>query len=397
MLAVPVSYRLIGSLAFAIASALVAFLVLGSYTRHVTLPGQLTPAGGVIAVYPLQHGTIVAKRVSEGDAVARGDVLFVISGERRSASLGDTHALIGDRLAARRKSLAAQIGETRLLEQAERSALKKRAAALTAELHRLDRAIADQTDRVELAEEAVMRYVEMHAEGFVSREHLESRREQRLDQRARLSSLERERAQLERQIAEITADLDNLAIRHRQQVAELERAIANVDLEATENEARRETAVVAPTDGIAAAVVGEIGRGVDTGTPLVSILPGGSRLRAELRAPSSAIGFIEPGADVRLRYPAYPYQKFGHHPGRVAAISRAALPGGEQGGPGHDPVYRVVVDLESESVDVYGRARALRAGMAVEADVRLETRRLYEWVLEPLYAIKMRAAGSGGT
>src|SRR5690606_23951091 len=158
---------------FAIASALVAFLVLGSYTRHVTLPGQLTPAGGVIAVYPLQHGTIVAKRVSEGDAVARGDVLFVISGERRSASLGDTHALIGDRLAARRKSLAAQIGEPRLLEQAERSALKKRAAALTAELHRLDRAIADQTDRVELAEEAVMRYVEMHAEGFVSREHLE--------------------------------------------------------------------------------------------------------------------------------------------------------------------------------------------------------------------------------
>src|SRR5690606_24993640 len=140
-----------------------------------------------------------------------------------------------------------------------------------------------------------------------------------------------------------------------------------------------------------------VGQIVDTGRPLMSLLPAGARLRAELIAPSRAIGFIEPGAGVQLRYPAYPYQKFGHHPGRVAAISRAALPVTEQGGAGagQEPVYRVIVDLDSESIDVYGRPRALRAGMAVEADVQLETRRLYEWVLEPLYAMKMRRWAGG--
>jgi membrane fusion protein len=39
----------------------------------------------------------------------------------------------------------------------------------------------------------------------------------------------------------------------------------------------------------------------------------------------------------------------------------------------------------------YGAPRQLRAGMAVEADVLLETRRLYEWVLEPLYSLRGRA------
>jgi membrane fusion protein len=34
--------------------------------------------------------------------------------------------------------------------------------------------------------------------------------------------------------------------------------------------------------------------------------------------------------------------------------------------------------------------RPLLAGMAVEADVLLERRRLYEWVLEPLYTVTGR-------
>jgi membrane fusion protein len=48
----------------------------------------------------------------------------------------------------------------------------------------------------------------------------------------------------------------------------------------------------------------------------------------------------------------------------------------------------VVIALESQNVIAYGEPRALRAGMAVEADVLLETRHLYEWVLEPLYSLR---------
>lgn len=65
---------------------------------------------------------------------------------------------------------------------------------------------------------------------------------------------------------------------------------------------------------------------------LVSPLPGDGRLEAELLVSSRAIGFIEPGDRVLLRYQAYPYQKFGHHLGEVARISRSALSPGARFG-----------------------------------------------------------------
>ena len=53
-------------------------------------------------------------------------------------------------------------------------------------------------------------------------------------------------------------------------------------------------------------------------------------------------------------------------------------------------MYRVVVTLRAQAVMAYGAPRRLLPGMEVEADVLLETRRLYEWALEPLYALAGR-------
>ena len=59
--------------------------------------------------------------------------------------------------------------------------------------------------------------------------------------------------------------------------------------------------------------------------PLLSIIPTGSDLEAQLFAPSQAIGFIKAGQLVRMRYNAFPYQKFGHYEGEVANISRSSV------------------------------------------------------------------------
>ena len=395
VLASPVPLRVFAAFGVAIAASLAAFLAFGTYTRHATLAGQLVPDRGLITVLAPHTGTVVRSLIGEGARVERGDLLFVISGERTSA-LGETHALIGERLAARRESLVDEINELRRLERAEGELFAARARALEAELARLAAAIDVQAARVALADETARRYAELRASGFVSEEQLVARREALLDQRARLAGFERERAQLERALADARSELGNLPLRYGRQAAELERAIASIDLERAENEARREIAIVAPAAGIATAIAGRPGQIVEAGTPLVSIVPEGSRLRAELDAPSSTIGFVEPGSGVLVRYAAYPYEKFGHHGGRVVTVSRAALPPDAAlrgSAPSREPVYRVVVELDAQAIDVYGKPRPLRAGMRVEADVKLETRRLYEWVLEPLYALKVRASG----
>jgi membrane fusion protein len=102
-----------------------------------------------------------------------------------------------------------------------------------------------------------------------------------------------------------------------------------------------------------------------------------------------------------LRYAAYPYQKFGMGKGEVTEVSRspyvvqelpthiaATLGALSQGG---DPVYRVTVSIKDQAVQAYGLAHTLKAGMLAEADVVQDTRRLWEWVLEPILGVRKKS------
>ena len=93
-----------------------------------------------------------------------------------------------------------------------------------------------------------------------------------------------------------------------------------------------------------------------------------------------------------MRYQAYPYQKFGHHRGTVIRISRSAVVATGNDGLDREPYYRVLVALDRQSILAYGNAEALRPGMRLDADILGERRKLYEWALEPLYAVRGRIA-----
>jgi membrane fusion protein len=131
----------------------------------------------------------------------------------------------------------------------------------------------------------------------------------------------------------------------------------------------------------------------------LSILPQGSKLEAQLLVPSRAIGFIGAGNRVVLRYQAYPYQKFGQQYGRVVQVSRSALSHAEAaslvGQNVAAPLYRVLVRLDRQSIDAYGKAEALKPGMALDADILLDRRSLWQWVFEPLYGLRQQLAADG--
>jgi membrane fusion protein len=151
--------------------------------------------------------------------------------------------------------------------------------------------------------------------------------------------------------------------------------------------------VVAPAAGVVTGILVEPGQAVGS-APLATLLPAHASLEAVLFAPSRAAGFIEPGQTVRLRYHAFPYQKFGLHEGTVRQVSRTALTAselpqliaGELERP--EPMYRVTVRLASQVIDAYGQPQPLAAGMQLEADVMQDRRRLIEWVFEPLLGVR---------
>jgi membrane fusion protein len=398
LLSRPVSHTVLTVLFAAFALLLVAFFASFSYTRKAKVPGMLQPSEGVIRVVPLQAGLIVEQRVREGQAVRAGDVLFVLTSERATAAHGNAEASISELLRERRDSLLNDQSHLRLLLAQRTDALTRRTQDLEAERLRIGDQIQLQQRRVTLAESAVARQHELHSASFVSAVQVQERQGELLDQQQRLADLTRARSAVERDLAAAHAEMRELRIQARRDEESGRRVINSTEQELTENEARRQNLVRAPHEGVVTAITAHAGQPVASGQVLASLLPAGAELEALLYAPSRAAGFLKPGMSVGIRYEAYPYQKFGQALGTVREVSSTALTPDELAssrtspwaGTAGEPLYRVRVALPRQTVTAFGSEVPLRSGALLEASVLLESRRLYEWVLEPLYSVKGR-------
>ena len=391
----PVSFTFLCAAAAVCAAMVVGFLIFGSYTKRSTVVGQLVPDLGLVKVYVPQFGIVVKKHVVEGQRVKQGDVLYVLSSERHSDTQGSVQATISRQVSMRQNSLRDALEKTRRLNEDERVALVKRIDGLVSELAKVTSQTEGQASRVKLAEEAVVRMRELSAQNFISKEQVQQRQADLLDQRARLQTLERDHISIARELTSHRSTLESLPLRHQNQIAQIERDVAMLGQELTESEAKRRLEITAPESGIATAVTAEVGQMVDGSKPLVNLVPTGARLQAHLYAPSRTIGYVKPGDKVLIRYQAYPYQKFGQSTGTLASVAKVALSGNElaamsglaDAANGGEPRYRITVNLAAQTVKAYGTPQTLQAGMLLEADIMLEKRRLYEWVLEPLYSL----------
>lgn len=388
----PMTLRLLTGVAALLALLVAGLFFLGSYTKRNSVSGQLMSDLGEVKVYPPQAGVVLKKLVREGQPVRQGDVLYIVSSERQTANRDDIQQSISQQVARRQQSLREELAQTRRVQQDEEAALRKRIDALQAEQGNVKRQLSSQRNRVELAEDAFKRGAQLFEQGFVSKEVMQQKQADLLDQRLRLQALERDEISVSRELLTARNELTSQPLRQHNQLAQIERMLANTEQEWTESEAKRRIAVTAPESGIATAVTAEVGQAIDGGKPIVSIMPQGAQLQAHLYAPSRAIGFVRRDDQVLLRYQAFPYQKFGHAQGVIVSISQTALPVNEfTGSPGPanntEPLYRITVKLARQSINAYGTPQALQAGMQVEADILQERRRLYEWVLEPLYSL----------
>jgi membrane fusion protein len=380
----PLPLTLLTAVAAGIAVLALCFLFFGRYTQKATVSGVLMPQQGLIAVLSPRSGIILERRANEGQRVHKGDVLFVLSAERHSAHRGDAQAEISRQVAARRDMLARELDHQRALEREERASLSGKVRSLGAERAQLAAQIATEKRRLQQLSETLALYEKLRREGYVSAVQLEEKRDQALDREAELHALERNLVSLEREISDARTALAALPAKWSSSLSGVQREIASVEQELTESEAQRELTITATQDGVITALSAQPGQNVAADAPLASIVPAGSVLEAQLYAPSRAVGFIEAGQPVLLHYPAYPYEKFGQYAGTVSAVSRATVQRGDE------PMYRITVTLSSQTVQTYGRAQPLRAGMQVEGSVLLERRRLIEWLLEPLFSVSGR-------
>jgi membrane fusion protein len=393
MLASPVSHRYLTAVFIGIALCIVAFVILFSTTRKAQATGVLLPTAGVIRLTPKQGGILINKHVKEGAAVKAGQVLFVLSNERSSATSESTEKKISALLERQLVNLRSELRQSELQGAQRIAAAQQRVRDIRAEAERALGQIHLQKSRVSLAEQAFERYSELEATKYISSAQVQDKQGEVLDQRQRLADLERVHAGSQRALATAQADVNDLLLQAQREVSVLDRTASSLEQNLTENEARREGLVRAPVDGVVAALAAEVGQTIAPGDTLASVLPQGAQLEAEIYVPSRSIGFVKPGMQVLLRYQAYPYQKFGQYRARVREVVDTSMLPQELGLPQNassEPLYRIRLALDSQTIQAYGKHLPLKSGMVVDASIHLDHRRLYEWILEPLFSITGR-------
>jgi multidrug efflux pump subunit AcrA (membrane-fusion protein) len=109
-------------------------------------------------------------------------------------------------------------------------------------------------------------------------------------------------------------------------------------------------------------------------------------LQAELLVPPSGIGKLRVGQGVKLRYEAFPYERYGIRHATVSWVSAVGANG--RSGPG----FRALAGLDEQAIRMDGQLRPLLVGMGGRADVVVGRRSLVSYAFEPLRRLKENLA-----
>jgi hemolysin D len=406
--------------------ALFAILVVWAFFAKLDIvavaEGHLVPQTAVKIVQPAENGIVREILVAEGDEVTEGQVLVrldptVARADNRSAQgqlalkrleLKRVEAQLAGRSLTRSAeddiaiftqvqadASARMRTQADAVRQEEATALRMDSELLSARetLSKLDRTLASYQRTAEA-------YTKLAKDQLVGSLAAEEKQREYLERQQDLKSQQAYVASLEASLQSQRARVAQLESRYRSDLqaerVQLSNDVARLGEEA-EKQGFREglLELKAPQAGIvkdlATTTVGAV---VQPGTVLLSLVPVGEPLVAEVFIQNQDIGFVREGQSVRVKLSAYPFTKYGMLEGRVTTISadasRLAPPtaGGDSGEstPAESATspFKARVLLTAQQLTSIGNALPIAAGMQVKTEIQQGERTVLEYLLSPV-------------
>jgi membrane fusion protein len=207
--------------------------------------------------------------------------------------------------------------------------------------------------------------------------------------------LKRELLALKSRHIETLNEIRSTQLRAKADQSALERTLLSTQQQSLVQRGSHLNYIRAPVAGIVSNILVDAGRQIEAGESLATLLPQGVNLDIQVFIPSNAIGFLKNGQQVKLRYDAFPYQKFGVYAGELTELThvdvslqelRLRFPHLMEKYQGMT-FFRATVRPDSQTIQAYGKQVSLKAGLTLEADINLERKRLIEWVFDPVLAL----------
>jgi membrane fusion protein len=362
------------------------------FSRKETVNGYLIPKKGVVKVYSGRNGVIDDLLVFEGQKIAQGQPIARI---RNSQSLDNGIELsiaLSDELDIQISALTKELNTVKTVFEKDERRIERQLSQLKHSLQAIERTKATSQKRLKLKQQRLANNQTLYDRGFLSSTLLANVEEEFLEA---LAASER----LDQELASISAEIDSL---HSEKLAlpdqlslkqlTIQRLVSEIQAKQIELKSQYAFIKKAPEAGIVTAIQPSVGSEINLKTPILTIIPEDSPLEIELLLPTRSAGFVKTGDSVRIRFDAFPYQKFGLVQGTIINIDKALVLPTETPLPIKidEAVYRVRASLSNQTIHAYGKDFPLKVGMIANADIIIETRTLLEWLLDPIYAIKGR-------
>src|SRR5258708_20987149 len=380
--------------------------------------GRLVPRSQLKIVQPVEGGVLRELLVAEGERVGKGQLLGRMDTQ---AAQADTVALRAElslrllqlrRIDAELKALPLARDERdppELCAQAE----AKREAGVRAHENSLaeERAVIVRAQRdagaahetreklagvLPVLVEQERAFERLAADGFAGKLMLRQRSRERLeaeqDLRAQEHRVESARAtieQSERRMGQIGANY-RAQLRAERIEAERERSRSAQELEKLQHRPNL-AELRAPADGIVKDLATHTpGTVLAPGAVLMTLVPEGEPLLAEVWLQNQDAGFVRAGQIAKLKLNAFPFQRYGMVEGRVLRISADSSERGDgRQTPGY--AYRALIELHAQELRVGEALHHLLPGMQLTAEIRLAERTVLEYLLSPLQKVAAEA------
>ncbi len=397
-----------------------------------------TETAGV--VQSLEAGRVTKILTSNGAAVKAGDILVrldevSVATALDAASAGRSSWIAEvERRAAAYRSVASgsrDLPEVQFDETIPANVKRRETEALSTEFKALMSAVSAKRTEEQEVEARYQRFTEVQAvkqrlmDILSQRVHMQENLKSSgagssaellsmLDAQARV---EADLADTSAQLVEIAASIRNLKEQQTQAIAGFlseqskgiqtaERQVEQLDQEIRKQQDRMDhLALRAPIDGtVQQLAVTSPGQIVNTGQPLMVVVPARAKLIVEALVPSAEIGFVSEGDEVVVKADAFPFTRYGTFAGSVTSISDEAVTIGDAQGL-QDPAtiasgkstnmsngiptvnglfYIARIDLENDELRAGAHALKLEAGMTVRAEIKTDSRRVIDYVLSPV-------------
>jgi hemolysin D len=413
---------------------LISYLVAGLFTILLTwaifakvdivavAEGKLVPISYTKIVQPAEAGVVAEILVKEGDQVQAGQVLIRLDPTMTGA---DSRSLASEltlrRLTLRRVDselagipLAIKDGdEPVMIAQVQAQANAHRQAftdALAQEVATRERAqnelrAAQETltklkSTLPSYEQSARAHSKLVAEGFLSPIAGNDKEREAIE---KSQDLKAQVATVQGLLSTITAQdkkISGLSSTFRSQLL-IERTEAMGQLAKLEQDTQKmgyKTGLLelkAPQAGIVKDVATTSkGAVVQPGMVLLTLVPKGEQLLAEVQVKNEDVGFVQAGQPVRVKVAAYPFQKYGLIEGRIQTLAPDAQ-SSTNPGQSSPQGYKALVKLDTQFLEsLNGEAsqrKGLEAGMQVAAEIHQGRRTIMEYLLSPVEKVSAEA------